>query len=293
MRVLLYLYKSCNMQTTKHPFYVRLALTLISITLIILFLEQGKNIFVPLVFGLLIAILMYPLNNFFQHKLKFGRTGAALSSLLIFLTLLGAFIFFLTLQIINFTHDLPDLKIRFQHISSDVNHWVYRTFHVTTSQQTAYINKSLNEVMQSAATSVSNLFISVTGIVFLIIFVFIFSFFILYHRSLLMRFVLKLFKIDHQVKVNEVVLETKSMINSYIAGLLIEMAVMSFANCTLLLILGIQYAILLGVVAAVLNIIPYLGIYTAIILSMLVTFANSSGNMARIVGLPETISAVI
>ena len=49
--------------------------------------------------------------------------------------------------------------------------------------------------------------------------------------------------------------------------------------------MGIQYALLLGVMAAVLNIIPYLGIYTAIVLSMLVTFANSGGNMALEVGI--------
>ena len=44
--------------------------------------------------------------------------------------------------------------------------------------------------------------------------------------------------------------------------------------------MGIKYAILLGVIAAVLNIIPYIGIYTATSLIMLVTFANSSGTKA-------------
>jgi AI-2 transport protein TqsA len=43
--------------------------------------------------------------------------------------------------------------------------------------------------------------------------------------------------------------------------------------------------VLLGVMAAVLNIIPYLGIYTAMALTILVTFANSTGNTAFAAGL--------
>lgn len=273
------------MNTVKLPFYARLALTLLSIVLVILFLEQARDIFVPLVFGLLIAILLYPLNRFFEQRLRLGRSGAALLSLLIFLTLLGAFFYFLTLQLINFTHDLPDLKVRFRHVFADAHHWIYTKFHINTAEQTDYINKSVSGIVQSAAQSVSNIFVSLTSIIFLILFVFIFTFFILYHRRLLMRFTLKLFHLDHQQKVNEVIMETKAMINSYIAGLLIEMVIMSFANCTLLLILGIQYAILLGIVAAVVNIIPYLGIYSAIVLTMFVTFANSSGSLALEVGL--------
>jgi predicted PurR-regulated permease PerM len=50
------------------------------------------------------------------------------------------------------------------------------------------------------------------------------------------------------------------------------------------LIMGVQYALLLGVMAAVLNIIPYLGIYTSIVICMIVTLANSSGNLAVEVG---------
>ncbi len=140
-------------------------------------------------------------------------------------------------------------------------------------------------MMETAAKSVSNLFLSLTSILLLAVFVFIFTFFMLYHRRLLMRFMLKLFKEEHETKVTEVIMETKSMMNSYVVGLLIEMVIMSVANSTLLLIIGVQYAVLLGVVAAVLNIIPYIGIYTSIVFIMFVTFANSTGNLALEAGI--------
>ena len=80
-------------------------------------------------------------------------------------------------------------------------------------------------------------------------------------------------------------METKKMVYSYVLGLVIEMVLVSIVNCTMFLIMGIQYALLLGVMAAVLNIIPYLGIYTSIVICMLVTFANSTGNVALEVGI--------
>jgi len=102
----------------------------------------------------------------------------------------------------------------------------------------------------------------------------------LYHRKHLMKFVLYLFSEQHRPKVNEVVMETKSMINAYVLGLVIEMVLVGIVNCTMFLIMGIPYALLLGVMAAVLNIIPYLGIYTSIVICALVTLANSTGGQA-------------
>ncbi len=57
---------------------------------------------------------------------------------------------------------------------------------------------------------------------------------------------------------------------------MIEMVVVAILNCSLLLILGVKYALLLGIMAALFNIIPYLGIFTAIIISMLVTLTTAA-----------------
>ncbi len=268
------------MLPVKLPFYARLALTLISVVLIVLILEQGRDIFVPLVFALLISILLYPLNRFFEQKLKLGRALSAMLSLLLFLAVMFVFIYFITLQVVNFTQDLPDLKLRFNHIYNDLRFWLATKFKLDRAQQTEYMNRSINSALETGARSASNLLLTVSGILLLAVFVFIFTFFMLFHRHLLMRFALKLFREDHQDKVKEVIAETRSMINSYVLGLLIEMLIMSVANSALLLVLGVQYAILLGVVAAVLNIIPYIGIYTSIVIIMFVTFANSTLGLA-------------
>ncbi len=273
------------MDTVKLPFYARLALTLLAVVLVIMMLSVGKDIFIPLVFGLLIAILLYPINKFFEQKLHLGHAASPLLSIVLFVSALGGFIYFLVLQIIGFSSDFPALRIRFQQMFGDLQHWMSHKLNITSKQQAAYIDRSATGILDGVGQSMRSVFVSVTGIALMLVFVLIFTFFIIYHRRLLMKFVSHLFSEQHRAKVNEVILETKAMINAYVVGLVIEMAVLSVVNCTMFLIMGIKYPLLLGVMAAVFNIIPYLGIYTAIIISMLVTFANSTGNAALGVGI--------
>ena len=272
------------METVKLPFFARLALILLALVLIIFILQEGANIFIPLVFALLISILLYPLNKFFEQKLRLGRALSAALCILLFISALFGFFYLLTEQIATFSEDFPVLKTRFLTIFADVQHWVAIKFHIYKSEQTGYINRSLNSAMESGARALSNIFKSVTGILLLAVFVFIFTFFMLFHRRLFMKFALLLFREEHRSKVSEVIIETKSMINSYVAGLMIEMLVVSITTCSMMLVMGIKYALLLGLMSAVLNIIPYIGFYTSIVLAMLVTFANSGGNGALEVG---------
>ncbi len=273
------------MDTIKFPFYARAALTLIALVLTCFILSMASSIFIPLVFGLLISILLYPLNKFLENKLHFGRTLSPVVCILLFVTLLVSFIYFLAIQLVNFAGDFPQLRKRFLAMLDSLQHWLRYKMHINNAQQTEYLDKSMNGILGSLGHSISNVFVSVTSILLLTIFVLIFTFFILYYRKLLMKFVLYLFLAEHQTKVNEVIYETKSMIYSYVFGLVIEMVLVGIVNCSMFLIMGIQYALLLGIMAAVLNIIPYLGIYTSIIITMLVTLANSSLNLALEAGI--------
>ena len=268
------------MKTFQLPFYARLPLILLAVLLIYVMLNSASGIFIPLTFSLFLAILLFPFTRFLEQKLHFGKSLAALVSVLVFLLLLGCFVYFFTLQFISFSQDLPMLKQRFEVIFTDLQQWLSFKFHITTRVQTDYLNKSASSIVESAAYSLRNVFFSVTTILLWTIFIFLFTFFMLFHRRLLNKFMLHLFSVKHREKVSEIIMETKGMINGYILALLIEMVLVSTINCTMFLIMGIKYAMFLGIMAGVLNIIPYLGIYTSILISMLVTFANSTGNMA-------------
>ena len=268
------------MDTVKLPFYAKIALTLLAVALTIFFLMMGHTIFIPLVFAFFFSVLLLPLSKVLEYRLGMGRSLASFLSVFIFLACITAFFYFLISQIVIFSQDFPELKIRITAMFADLQKWVSKDFHVNTRQQSDYLNKSMSSIVSAIANSISEIFISSAGFLVWIVFVFLYTFFILYHRRRILNFVLYLFDAKHSEKVHEVITETRTMVYSYISGLLIEMVIVSIVTCIAFSILGIKYAILLGIIAAVLNIIPYLGIYTAAGLITLVTFANSSASNA-------------
>ncbi len=269
-------------QTVKLPFYARLSLVLFSIVLIYIILRTASGIFIPLTFSLLFSILLYPVAKFLETKLHFGKALAAMTSIVLFVALVSGFIYFLILQFVHFSDDFPAFSKKFEIMFSELQHWLSTKFHITRKDQSDYINTSISRILESTGSALSNIINSVGTIVLWNIFILIFTFFMLYYRSLLNKFVLHLFSEKHRTNVNEVIFETKSMINGYILALVIEMILVSIVNCTMFLIMGIEYAFLLGIMAAFLNIIPYIGIYTSIVICTLITFANSSGNQALV-----------
>ena len=60
---------------------------------------------------------------------------------------------------------------------------------------------------------------------------------------------------------------SRAILRQYILGLLLEMAIVATIACTAFWIIGVKYAVLLGLIVGLFNIIPYLGIFTALLLS--------------------------
>jgi predicted PurR-regulated permease PerM len=84
------------------------------------------------------------------------------------------------------------------------------------------------------------------------------------------------FKAENSTLVYDIMENVQKIVRQYIVGLLIEMAVVATATSTGLLILGARYAMLLGLITGLFNVIPYIGIFTALSLSVLITFATAS-----------------
>jgi predicted PurR-regulated permease PerM len=271
------------MDTIKFPFSARLAFTLIGIVFTIFLLKVGATLFIPMFLGLLIAVLLYPLTLRLE-KWHLPPALAAICAVLLFVLVSGGFIYFFSLQIANFSEDLPELKQRVLDMFHNLQQWVHLKYHINSEQQSEFISKSADGMASAVANSIGNTFLWATEILVWAIFMLFYTFFLLYYRRLLRRFILALFSSQNQTKVHEVLASIRTMINSYVMGLLIEMLVLAVVTCTVFSIVGIRYAIMLGLLAAVLNIIPYLGIYTVTAICMVVTFANSGSTVALEVG---------
>lgn len=104
----------------------------------------------------------------------------------------------------------------------------------------------------------------------------VYVFMILYYHPLIHDFIFKLFSETNQSRVRTMVSQTKIVIQRYLVGLVIEFVIVATLNSLALLILGVEYAILLGIIGALLNIIPYIGGIISVVIYMLIALVTKS-----------------
>jgi AI-2 transport protein TqsA len=268
----------------KLPFYARVALTLHAVVLTLLLMYLGRSILVPLLFAFLVSILLYPLVKFFE-RLHVPRVLASLTAILLLMVVLVGLIFFFSRQVMSLSKDLPGLQTRVTDKLNHIQNWIAVHYNINNSEQSAYINKSANGILSTAVNSAANTFVGIAGAFLLFVFFFFFTFFILYHRRLLMKFFLELFSDEHNERVKNVILQIRGLVHAYVLGLLFEMIILVILIFVTLTIMGVKYALLISIFAGVLNIIPYIGIYTSLLFGMLITLANASAGEAVAVGI--------
>lgn len=263
------------MNEVKLPFSARLTFTLMSIILVIYVAHMGSNIIIPMMFAMLIAIMLLPVVHLLE-KWRLPRSLAAVISVLLFVIFILLIILLLGKQMEAFVSDFPQLQQKLTTLISTTQDWINEKFHINSNDQLNYVQKALMGTLGTATTVISQTFLSLSSLLIFIVFVFLYAFFILYYRRLLVKFLVSNFQEEHRAKILNVIGSTRSIIKSYVGGLMIEMVIVAILNTVLFLILGIKYAILLGVMAAIFNIIPYVGILSAAILIIMVTLATGT-----------------
>jgi predicted PurR-regulated permease PerM len=253
------------------PYYIKLGFKLLLLCLLCFIISVAQNILVPIAFATVLAILLLPINTIMEGN-RVPRPLAISISLLIGFFIIFVIIYFLSTQIATFIEDFPSIKKHLQDHLLSLQKWVKEKFNIPLREQREFLNEKLQD---SGENYISRTFLSISEALMLLVLMPIYTFLILYYRDLIRKFFYAVFKQEHFSKVNEVLDQSKSMIQNYMLGLLIEMGIIAALNSVGLLLLGIKYAIFLGVFTAILNIMPYIGIFLGTLFTVLVTLTTS------------------
>jgi len=239
----------------------------------------GQDILEPLGFGFLFAILLRPL----EKKLidwRCPKILAIIISIAVGILCFVAIVTFLSKQVASFIKDIPAIKHNLNDLWERLQDWLAHTFNLTRREQNQIIQKATTDTMNGLQPlgTIGTITGSVATLILLPVYVFLF----LYYRTLLIRFLLECFDAKHEKSVNEVISEIRYVMHFYITGLLTETTIVAILNVIGLLLIGAPYAILLGIIAAILNLIPYIGGLIAVVLTALITFSNT-GSLSKMI----------
>ena len=261
--------------TSKLPNYAKLAFILLAISLMLALLYVGQHILVPILMSLLFAILLRPVVRFLNIKLKFPHVIAVLIAVILFVMLIAGIVLFVSNQVGAISNDWETIKSNLETHYHNLQKWAKQTLNISYKDQEKYIKQATSNT-DGQNKIVGNTISNFTEVMVTVILVPFYTFLILLYRNLFMRFLSKLVKSKNQEKLQEILLHIKIAIQSFLVGLLFEMGIVATLTTVGYMIIGVPYALLLGVITGLLNLIPYIGILIAGILSIVATLTVST-----------------
>jgi predicted PurR-regulated permease PerM len=262
------------LQPVTLPFYAKVSLNLITLSLLAVVLYLGQGILVPFFFSILLATLLLPVVNLLV-RWRMPKVLAILISIVISLAVIGVVIYFLSRQISVFLEDIDTIKQRLQALAEDFQQWINRKFNISESAQDKYLEDTAEDMKNSGAGIVGKTVTTITESLSYLVFLPVYTFLILFYKNLIKKFFIGVFNGTDEEAVGGVLYQARTIGRDYILGLFIDMAIVFTLNTIGFLILGIKYPIFLALVAAILNLIPYIGMLIANVFAILITMVSS------------------
>jgi predicted PurR-regulated permease PerM len=241
------------------PFSARFAFGIISLIGIVFILYVLKGILIPLSFGAILAMLLYPVCQKLEHW-KLPRIVAIFICLILVIGLVGGLLMLVINQLSVFSEELPAYSSKVTDLLAKLQLFIEQKLNIKRVKQGAELQKYGLEALKNSGEYISNFLSGTSNLLANASLVPIYVFFFLYYRDFLHQFLYKLFNTIRKAKVDMVTSKIFEVVQSYLSGLFLVIVIVAILNSVGLALLEIDYAIFFGTFAAFLLLIPYIGI---------------------------------
>ncbi|WP_461099913.1 AI-2E family transporter [Telluribacter humicola] len=239
-----------------YPKILRIAATMVVVTLGVYWMIYLKGLLVPLLVASLLSVLVSPITIQLEEK-GVPRIGAISVTIVLFLGLIAGILYFVTMQITEMIAIWPELLRKGREWLWELQLMGYRTFGFQPNSQ-------MNKLQEMSAAMISDsgsaVLMSTTATLADTLLVPLYMFFMLYYRNFFCSFLYKLLGREEKRRVNRILLRIYDVVHNYLAGLFIVMVIVGSLNTISLLVLDVEYAVFFGFFAALLLLIPYIGV---------------------------------
>jgi predicted PurR-regulated permease PerM len=261
----------------RYPFYIRATVILFGLVLCSFALASLRGILIPFSFAVFLAVLLNPLMERLM-RWKVGKVAAISISLIAAILVISGIWYFLANQMMQFTDQLPVLQKKTGELITKLQQYLLEHWSVPVAKSNQYLADAkaglkplLGQTLGTVAGSMATIFLLP-----------VYTFLLLYYKTLILNFLYEIFAEENASEVSTVLQQVRGAIQSYMYGLLIEATIVATLNTVALLILGVKYAVLLGVLGAILNVLPFFGGILAAALPIIVATITKDGYNTQI-----------
>lgn len=252
----------------KLPGYVKYLIVLAAIVLTAYVLIIAKSILSPVITALILALLLHPVGAGLE-RLRIPRGISSLLSIVFVVLVLAGLSFFFSTQVRSIGRDLNTIEAKFNQVIDRSSEWMAGTIGIEPQEQTNYLKDSITSLLRGSTSFLTRTLSATAGFFTAFFLAIIALFFFLYYRKFFLDFLYRLFQSENHKIVGTTVIKIEKVVRSYILGLFTVILIVGVLNTTGLMILGIEHAMFFGALAAVLTIIPYIGVFIGSLLPIL------------------------
>ncbi|MGI8893033.1 MAG: AI-2E family transporter, partial [Bacteroidia bacterium] len=233
----------------RYPFAIRLAVFLLLAIMFIFVLIQTREFLYPIMFGILVSFLLYPIANRFE-RWGVPRILSIFISIIVGIGVVYGLIYFISQQIMVFLDDMPRLKEQAINNIGVLQQSISEKFGVAQWKQDKWLKESISGLFERGSEFIGTVFEATAGTVVKFLLIPVYVFFMLYYRNKFERFFIKLLKPFHnRFKPQQLINEISTIIKNYMIGVSTVVLILCFLNSIGLIIVGVNYAIMLGIIS--------------------------------------------
>ncbi|HCM76579.1 MAG TPA: AI-2E family transporter [Cytophagales bacterium] len=241
----------------------------ITIALLLVSLYFLKSLLMPLVFSFLMVMVLVPL----CQKLESWKIGRILSILIVlfmvFVVVVGLALLMST-QFNRFITDFPDLEGRLQNLLVGLITNIEGVFNISQQEQLGFLKDNATEFFKTGSKYFSSAIGATTDAISFMGLVPVYCFLILLYREKFKNVILKLISSEREQSVVDIYTKMRKAVQQYVTGLGLVVLIIAVLNVLGLSLLGIKYAVFLGIFSALLTVIPYVGVFIGGLLPVLI-----------------------
>jgi AI-2 transport protein TqsA len=230
-------------------------------------LYLGKKFLIPIFIAALLSMLLLPIANKLE-KAGISRLFSIIICILLLLSFLTGLGILLGNQIAGFSEDLPQLRAKLSELILDFKKFIASNTAFSIEQLQKQMDDGTNQALESVGTYIQSTLIITTGILINFFLIIIYIGFFLGYRERIARFIIKLTPKEEEEKSKDIIDSATKMAVAYLGGIITVMFILAISNSIALSVLGIEHAIFFAILAAILNLIPFVGSFLGSILPM-------------------------
>lgn len=231
----------------------------------------GRTLFVPMCYGLLIAMVLYPVCKKLERN-KWPRSLAITAALLIVVVLFIALVVLLVIQLNIFRKDLPELLEKLHPSLQQLQQWIASQLGISIEAQEEWWNSGIKNLGNNAGSIAQNTIAATAEAFFTLFLVPVYAALFLYNREVFVQYLAKITGSQYTQQLQDILAKVIHTYYNFIKGMALVYLVVGILNSIGLLALGIRHAILFGMLTAIMTIIPYIGIFISALLPVTVAW---------------------